>query len=133
MNVMEKLAAQRAKISAMKSALPEAPSTPQGWTKTPRTKRGKPVYEVYAVLRKPVNPVHKIGAYKRLDLDTLALTPGMTCPACLGSGMRVWGTCYWCNVPSTKGPGKGVLDARDIAFIEARRKGAGPICDVQAA
>jgi len=109
------------------------PAIPDGWTDTGRTKRGKPVYVVYATFAKRNNPVHHALGFARMDTDALVLTPGMSCPACLGTGRRVWGTCYWCNDPTTRGSGKGYLTERDVSFIEKRRRGAGPLCDVVAA
>lgn len=131
MGIMEKLAAQRAKIREMQAELPAAPAAPavpDGWTQTPRTKRGKPVYEVYAICTKPRNPVASL--LDRLPMESQRHEEGDTCPHCLGTGRYNAHKGHFHNEKCYRCNGKGLLDARDLAFLDRRKKGAGPICHI---
>lgn len=76
-------------------------------------------------------PEKKAAAATRiiLPVEQLAHTQGGDCPHCGGTGRylihtkRVREKCYRCD-------GKGTLDARDIAFLQRRLTGAGPVCRV---
>lgn len=132
MNMAERLAASRAKINAMKEQLSETPivETPNGWQSTDRVTRGKPVYVVYAIFKK-INPV--LDILTTLPLENSRHIEGGTCPHCEGSGRYSAHRGHFNNEKCFRCHGKGTLDAKDIAYLERRRQGAGPVCHIKTA
>ena len=129
MNMMERLAASRAKINAMKEQMAQEPvqSVPDNWTVTGRTTRGKPVYIVYAIFKK-INPVRAI-------LDALPREVGEhvengVCPHCQGTGRYSAHLGHFHNDKCYRCDGKGLLDAKDLAFLKRREVNAEPICRI---
>lgn len=105
---------------------------PDGW-KHLGTRNGKPWYRTAPAIievREPVNPVTKVLVDLPLENDHHAV--GDVCPHCVGAGRYKnhttgeVGPCYRCHQ-------KGVLDAKDLAYLERRKKGAGPVCHVRSA
>lgn len=127
MNILDKLAAQRAKIEAMKSALPAAPSAPAGWVHIGE-RRGKPVYRVYATFAKRANPVASL--LDRLPKERSEHKVGDTCPHCLGSGRYSAHRGHFHNEKCYRCDGKGVLNARDIGYLNRRLSGGEPLCRI---
>jgi len=129
MNMMERLAASRAKINAMKEQMTQEPvqSVPDNWTATDRVTRGKPVYIVYAIFKK-VNPVRAI-------LDALPREVGEhvengVCPHCQGRGRYSAHRGHFHNEKCYRCDGKGLLDAKDLAFLKRREVNNEPICHI---
>lgn len=128
MSIMDKLAAQRAKIEAMKSAMPAAPALPTGWVDTGRTKGTKKVVRVYAIFAKRPNPVASL--LDRLPKEHGEHKVGGTCPHCLGSGRYSAHRGHFHNEKCYRCDGKGVLNARDISYLNRRLSGGEPLCRV---
>lgn len=100
---------------------------PDGWTDTGRIKDGKKVVRVYAICRK-VNIIRDL--MDRLPHESPDHHLGGTCPHCLGTGRYSAhrghfhnSKCYRCN-------GKGLLDNRDMAFLQRRMGSHEPICHI---
>lgn len=119
-----------AKLAAIADqfAAPAEPTLPNGWTNTGRTKRGKPVYEVYATFAKTKNPVTSL--LDRLPREQAEHHEGDTCPHCLGSGRYTAHRGHFANEKCYRCDGKGLLDKKDLAFLKRRLEADEPICVV---
>jgi len=105
---------------------------PKEWAATGRTKEGKPVYVVYATFTKRPNPVLAVVG-RSLPIEPTAHTEGGTCPHCGGSGRYSAHRGHFHREKCFRCDGKGTLNARDLAFLKRRQKGAGPVCIVVSA
>lgn len=93
-----------------------------------RVRNGKIVIRMAAILAKP-KPASNIVEFAPLPREVHIHKVGDTCPHCMGKRRYSWHLtertekCFRCN-------GKGILDARDIAFLRARVQESRPICKV---
>jgi len=123
-----KLTAALAEGKAAQPIQPAQPALPKGWVALgtcPAT--GKPRYRTApAVVER--KPSFAERAARWLEAKADQHTAGGTCPHCRGTGRYHFHTdasrnekCYRCD-------GKGVLNAKDLAFLNKRIGGAGPVC-----
>lgn len=123
-------AAARAKINAAVAEVRQQPTIqlPEGWVALgtcPIT--GKPRYRTApAVVER--KPTFAERAARWLEAKADQHVAGHTCPHCRGTGRYRFHTdtsrnekCYRCD-------GKGTLNAKDLAFLNKRIGGAGPVC-----
>lgn len=130
MNIMEKLAAQRAKIESLKSTMNKTPALPKGWVHLGE-RNGKPHYRTapgVAVPKRRGNPVTSL--LDRLPKERAEHKVGGTCPHCQGSGRYSAHRGHFRNEKCYRCDGKGVLNARDISFLNRRLSGGEPLCRV---
>ena len=104
-----------------------------------KVRNGKIVIRIAAVLAEKKPASQKALRMKLKEKarqggwDASRLVEGARCPKCRGTGK--WtnpttgdsGVCFWCNDPRIDGPGKGFLNRMDIAYIQQRDGGGGPI------
>ena len=133
MNMQERMAAASKRLTAIKAAAAAAPAAPVG-----KPKPAKPVIRVYmggVVTRAMIRKALGIKSVTEKWAESKASQHGVgsKCPHCNGTGRYLFHTnpqrnerCYRCN-------GKGVLDARDMAFLNRRLQGGGPVCWVVSA
>lgn len=103
---------------------------PAGWTHLGE-RNGKPHYRTAparAVAKRRPNPVASL--LDRLPKEGGHHHLGGTCPHCLGSGRYSAHRGHFANEKCYRCHGKGVLDERDMRFLERRMKGSGPICHI---
>jgi hypothetical protein len=133
MNMMERLAAQRTKINAMKEQLADAPITevPTGWVLLGE-RDGKPHYRTtpgVAVPRK--NAVLEL--LKGLPRESARHSAAGTCPHCKGSGRYSAHRGHFHNEKCFRCNGKGVLNSKDLAYLRRREAADEPVCRVATA
>ena len=124
-------AAARAKVAAAlesKPAQPAQPALPEGWVALgtcPIT--GKPRYRTApAVVER--KPSFAERAARWLEATASQHTAGHACPHCRGTGRYRFHTDTSRNEKCFRCDGKGVLNAKDLAFLNKRIGGAGPVC-----
>ncbi|WP_075881466.1 hypothetical protein [Vreelandella massiliensis] len=132
MNMTERLAASRAKINAMKEQLPDKPviELPTGWVHIGE-RNGKPHYRTTPGVTVPKpkrNPVADL--LDRLPKERGHHKVGSTCPHCLGSGRYSAHRGHFHNEKCYRCDGKGLLDAKDLAYLKRREVNQEPICKV---
>lgn len=125
MDMLKRMAELTAQLQTVVE--PEPESAPDNWTATGRTKRGKPVYIVYAIFEK-INPVRAI-------LDALPREVGEhvesgVCPHCQGRGRYSAHRGHFHNEKCYRCDGKGLLDAKDLRFLKRREVNKEPICRI---
>lgn len=134
---MSKLQEKLAAIRALKAKAEPKKEKPRY-----RVRDGKVVLRMYAVLakpepKKPVSNVRDLvsGKFQHLQYDRQPVQVGSKCDHCMPGRPGRYknpltgeiGKCWPCN-------GKGIFDARDLAFDNARRRGErGPICHMRSA
>lgn len=128
-------AAARAKINAAVAEVRQQPTIqlPEGWVALgtcPIT--GKPRYRTAPAVAERI-PTFAERAARWLEAKADQHVAGHTCPHCRGTGRYRFHTdssrnekCYRCD-------GKGVLSTKDLAFLNKRLGGAGPVCWVVSA
>ena len=93
-------------------------------------RNGKPHYRVMPTIEKTPSALSQLKRW--LESTPTEHREGGACPHCQGTGRYFLHTkpgnnkCYRCN-------GKGKLDAKDMAFLNRRLGGKGPICWVVSA
>ena len=132
-------AAARAKLAAAlaegkaaqpaQPAQPTQPALPKGWVALgtcPVT--GKPRYRTAPAVVVERKPSFAERAARWLEAKRTDHVAGSTCPHCNGTGRYRFHTdtsrcekCFRCD-------GKGTLNAKDLAFLNKRIGGAGPVC-----
>lgn len=133
MNMQERMAAASKRLASIKATIAAAPAASAAPAEKP-----KPRIRVYmggvvtrAMIRKALGIKSVIEKWAESKASQHGV--GSVCPHCNGTGRYRFHTdpnrnerCYRCN-------GKGVLDARDMAFLNRRLQGGGPICWVTTA
>lgn len=108
------------------------PAVPDGWIDTGRTKNGKPIYRVHAIIHRVQNPVVS-SLVDRLPKERPEHRVGDTCPHCLGSGRYSAHRGHFNNEKCFRCDGKGVLNAKDLAYLRRREVAKAPVCRVVSA
>lgn len=106
---------------------------PNGWVHLGE-RNGKPHYRTtpgVAVSKPAVNPV--LDILMTLPVENSRHIEGGTCPHCEGIGRYSAHRGHFNNEKCFRCHGKGTLDAKDIAYLERRRQGAGPLCHIKTA
>lgn len=133
MNMQERMAAASKRLASIKATVAAAPAKP-----AEPAKPAKPAIRVYmggvvtrAMIRKALGIKSVIEKWAESKAPQHGV--GSKCPHCNGTGRYLFHTnpqrnerCYRCN-------GKGVLDARDMAFLNRRLQGGEPVCWVTTA
>lgn len=102
----------------------EAPALPAHVTYLGE-RNGKPHYRVMPVIERTRTAAQHVAMWAESKAEQHKA--GGVCPHCQGTGRYFLHTkpgnnkCYRCH-------GKGTLDSRDIAFLNRRLRGKGPIC-----
>ena len=133
MNMKERMAkAKIAREAALaKLAATEGKSTiqlPEGWVALgtcPIT--GKPRYRTAPAVAERI-PTFAERAARWLEAKADQHVAGHTCPHCRGTGRYRFHTDTSRNEKCFRCDGKGVIDAKDLAFLNKRIGGAGPVC-----
>lgn len=132
-----RLAAAKAKREALEAkvaaqlAAAESKQTiqlPEGWVALgtcPLT--GKPRYRTAPAVAEHI-PTFAERAARWLEAKADQHVAGHTCPHCRGTGRYRFHTDATRNEKCFRCDGKGVLNAKDLAFLNKRIGGAGPIC-----
>ena len=122
--------ALEAKVAAQLAAAESKPTIqlPEGWVALgtcPVT--GKPRYRTAPAVQEH-KPTFAERTARWLEAKRTDHVAGSTCPHCNGTGRYRFHTdtsrcekCFRCD-------GKGTLNAKDLAFLNKRLEGAGPIC-----
>ncbi len=106
---------------------------PEGWVYLGEF-RGKPHYRTtpgIAVPKPRHNPVASL--LDRLPQESPRHAVGGTCPHCLGSGRYSAHRGHFHNQKCYRCDGKGVLNAKDLAFLNRREAAKAPVCRVATA
>lgn len=137
-----RLAAAKAKREALEAkvaaqlAAAESKQTiqlPEGWVALgtcPLT--GKPRYRTARAVAERI-PTFAERAARWLEAKADQHVAGHTCPHCRGTGRYRFHTDATRNEKCFRCDGKGTLNAKDMAFLNKRIGGAGPVCWVVSA
>lgn len=123
-------AAARAKINAAVAEVRQQPTIqlPEGWVSLgtcPIT--GKPRYRTAPAVAEH-KPTFAERAARWLEAKADQHVAGHACPHCRGTGRYRFHTDTSRNEKCFRCDGKGTLNAKDLAFLNKRIGGAGPVC-----
>lgn len=138
MSMKERRAAAAAKREALVAKLAAAESKPiiqlpKGWVALgtcPIT--GKPRYRTAPAVAEHI-PTFAEKLARWLESKRTDHAVGNTCPHCNGTGRYRFHTDATRNEKCFRCDGKGTLNAKDLAFLDKRLGGAGPVCWVKSA
>lgn len=123
MKMSERRAAAAARIKALTAEV-NTPALPAHVTYLGE-RNGKPHYRVMPTIERTRTAAQHVAMWAESKAEQHKA--GGVCPHCQGTGRYFLHTkpgnnkCYRCH-------GKGTLDSRDIAFLNRRLGGKGPIC-----
>lgn len=129
MKMSERRAAAAARIQALAAQVAATPALPAHVTYLGE-RNGKPHYRVMPVIERTPTAADHYALWAESKAEQHKV--GGICPHCQGTGRYFLHTkpgnnkCFRCN-------GKGKLDAKDMAFLNRRLGGKGPICWVVSA